>query len=82
MAAWNRSSTTPPVASRARGWPQGLLHADPQPQADYLEAFAQSGTGDDLIAAFAPDVLFLHKVENPARVADLARRFPTGADGP
>jgi glycosyltransferase involved in cell wall biosynthesis len=61
----------------ARGWPQGLLHADPQPQADYLGAFAQSGTGDDLIAAFAPDVLFLHKVENPARVADLARRFPT-----
>lgn len=61
----------------ARGWPQGLLHADPQPQADYLAAFAQSGTGDDLIAAFAPDILFLHKVEDPARVADLARRYPT-----
>lgn len=60
-----------------RGWPQGLLHADPQPQADYLAAFAQSGTGDDLIAAFAPDILFLHKVEDPARVADLARRYPT-----
>ena len=61
----------------ARGWPQGLLHADPQPQADYLAAFAQAGTGDDLIAAFAPDILFLHKVEDPARVADLARRYPT-----
>ncbi len=61
----------------ARGWPQGLQHADPQPQANYLAAFAQSGTGDDLIAAFAPDILFLHKVEYPARAADLARRYPT-----
>ncbi|WP_295582952.1 glycosyltransferase family 4 protein [uncultured Lamprocystis sp.] len=61
----------------ARGWPQGLLHTDPEPQADYLAAFARSGNGDDLIAAFAPDILFLHKVEDPARVADLARRYPT-----
>jgi len=61
----------------ARGWPQGLLHADPEPQADYLAAFEQSGTGDDLIAAFAPDILFLHKLEDPARVAELARRYPT-----
>lgn len=61
----------------ARGWPQGLLHTDTQPQADYLAAFAQSGTGDDLIASFAPDLLFLHKVEDPARVADLAHRYPT-----
>lgn len=61
----------------ARGWPQGLLHADLEPQADYLAAFEQTGTGDDLIAVFAPDVLFLHKVEDPARVAALARRYPT-----
>jgi glycosyltransferase involved in cell wall biosynthesis len=61
----------------ARGWPQGLLHADAQPQGDYLSAFDQAGTGDSLISAFAPDVLFLHKVEDPARVADLARRYPT-----
>ncbi len=61
----------------ARGWPQGLLHTDTQPQADFLAAFAQSGTSDDLIAVFAPDLLFLHKVEDPARVADLARRYPT-----
>jgi glycosyltransferase involved in cell wall biosynthesis len=61
----------------ARGWPQGLLHTDIDPQADFLSAFEQSGTGDDLIAAFAPDILFLHKVEDPARVAALARRHPT-----
>ncbi len=61
----------------AQGWPQGLLHTDTQPQADFVAAFAQSGSGDDLIASFAPDLLFLHKVEDPARVADLARRYPT-----
>ncbi len=61
----------------AWGWPQALLHTDPQPQADYLAAFDQTGTCDDLIAAFAPDILFLHKVEDPARVAELARRYPT-----
>lgn len=65
----------------ARGWPQGLLHADPQPQADYLAAFTQTGirtgTGNDSVAAFAPDILFLHKVEDPARIATLARRYPT-----
>lgn len=61
----------------ARGWPQGLLHTDPQPQVDYLAVFAQTGTGDDLIDAFDPDILFLHKVEDPARVAALASRHPT-----
>lgn len=61
----------------ARGWPQGLLHADPQPQADYMGAFACTGTGDELMAAFAPDLLFLHKVEDPARVVALAARCPT-----
>ncbi|QVL47483.1 MAG: glycosyltransferase family 4 protein [Thiocapsa sp.] len=60
----------------ARGWPQGLLHADPRPGDDYLSAFEQTGTQDDMIGAFAPDVLFLHKVEDPVRVADLARRYP------
>lgn len=61
----------------ARGWPQGLLHTDPQPHADYLSVFAQTGSGDDLIDAFRPDILFLHKVEEPARVVDLASRYPT-----
>ena len=61
----------------ARGWPQGLLHADSAPQDEYLAAFERAGTGDDLIAAFAPDLLFLHKVEEPARVAELARLHPT-----
>jgi len=61
----------------ARGWPQGLLHADVEPNGEYVAAFEMAGTGDDLIAAFAPDLLFLHKVEDPARVADLARHHPT-----
>jgi len=61
----------------ARGWAQGLLHADSAPQNEYLEPFDQAGRDDDLIASFAPDVLFLHKVESPARVAELAGRLPT-----
>ena len=59
-----------------RGWPQGLLHADGAPQDEYLAAFERAGANDDLIASFAPDLLFLHKVEDPARVAELARRLP------
>lgn len=61
----------------ARGWPQGLLHSDAQPQPEYLTAFDQAGTGEAPIAAFAPDILFLHKLEDADRVADLARRYPT-----
>ncbi len=61
----------------ARGWPQGLLHVDGAPQAEFLEAFDSAGTEDDLIASFAPDLLFLHKVEDPDRVAALAARLPT-----
>lgn len=59
-----------------RGWPQGLLYADGGPQAEYLAAFERSGTGDDLIVDFAPDLLFMHKVEDPDRVATLAARVP------
>ena len=61
----------------ARGWPQGLLHADSAPQDEYLAAFESAGTDDALIASFAPDLLFLHKVEDPVRIAGLARRRPT-----
>ncbi|KAA6183169.1 glycosyltransferase family 4 protein [Thiohalocapsa marina] len=61
----------------ARGWPQGLLHADPAPQHDYLTPFAWSGRDDRLIADLAPDVLFLHKLEEPAGVAALAAAYPT-----
>jgi len=61
----------------ARGWPQGLLHADLEPQTGYLTPFEQTGASDDLIAAFAPDIVFLHKVEDPSRIAGFARRYPT-----
>jgi glycosyltransferase involved in cell wall biosynthesis len=61
----------------ARGWPQGLLHADGAPQDEYLAAFECSGGDDELISRFAPDLLFLHKVEDPQRVAALAARLPT-----
>jgi len=60
-----------------RGWPQGLLHSDGAPQAEYLAAFDGAATGDKLIADFAPDLIFLHKVEDPERVAALAARLPT-----
>jgi glycosyltransferase involved in cell wall biosynthesis len=60
-----------------RGWAQGLLHADSEPQGEFVAAFEQTGTSDDLVATFAPDLLFLHKVEDPVRVADLAGRHPT-----
>jgi glycosyltransferase involved in cell wall biosynthesis len=60
----------------ARGWPQGLLHADGVPQDEYVAAFERAGSDDDLIAAFAPDLIFLHKIDDPARIAELSRRFP------
>ncbi|WP_462329804.1 glycosyltransferase family 4 protein [Thiohalocapsa halophila] len=61
----------------ARGLPQGLLHADPRPRPDYLGVFAETGTDEAAIERFRPDVLLLHKLEDPARVAALAARFPT-----
>ena len=61
----------------ARGLRQGLLHADPNPRRDYLGVFVEVGTDDAVIERFKPDVLLLHKLEDPARVADLAARFPT-----
>jgi glycosyltransferase involved in cell wall biosynthesis len=61
----------------ARGWPQGLLHADRAPQGGYLSAFERAGSEDELIKRFAPDLLFLHKLEEPDRVAALSRRLPT-----
>lgn len=59
------------------GWPQALWHRDPDPQPDYLAAFAQSGEGEEILSGFAPDVLLLHKTEDAALVEGLARRFPT-----
>ena len=61
----------------ARGWPQGLLHQDDAPQPEYLAAFDWHGRGDERIAEFAPDLLFLHKISDPERIAALARRLPT-----
>jgi glycosyltransferase involved in cell wall biosynthesis len=61
----------------ARGLPQGLLHTDPHPRRNYLDAFADSGTDEAVLERFSPDVLLLHKVEDPARVARLAARVPT-----
>jgi len=61
----------------ARGIPQGLLHADRAPRRDYLTAFADSGSDAALVERFRPDVLLLHKVEDPARVARLAAEVPT-----
>ena len=60
-----------------RGLPQGLLHADASPRPDYLGVFSDSGSDEALIERFRPDVLLLHKVEDPGRVARLAARWPT-----
>jgi glycosyltransferase involved in cell wall biosynthesis len=65
------------VGLAARGLPQGLLHSDPSPRRDYLGVFEDSGTDEALIERFQPDVLLLHKVEDPARVRRLAERLPT-----
>jgi glycosyltransferase involved in cell wall biosynthesis len=59
------------------GWPQGLLHGDPEPRPDFLSAFEQASADDAMLADFAPDVLFLHKVEQPDQVRRLAERLPT-----
>jgi glycosyltransferase involved in cell wall biosynthesis len=59
------------------GWPQGLLHGDPEPQPGFLAAFEQASDDDALLRGFAPDALFLHKVEDADRVRRLAERLPT-----
>ena len=59
------------------GWPQGLMHCDPAPEPDFVAAFEQASDGESVLKDFAPDVLFLHKSENPDQVRRLAERLPT-----
>jgi glycosyltransferase involved in cell wall biosynthesis len=61
----------------ARDMPQALLHADRNPRRDYLQSFADSDTDEALVDRFRPDVILLHKLEDPGRVARLAARTPT-----
>jgi glycosyltransferase involved in cell wall biosynthesis len=58
------------------GWPQGLLHSDPEAQPEFLAAFAQASHRESVLRGFAPDVLFLHKVEESERVQSLSARLP------
>jgi glycosyltransferase involved in cell wall biosynthesis len=58
------------------GWPQGLLHHDPAPENDFVTAFERSSDREAILRDFAPDVLFLHKVERADTVRELAGRFP------
>ncbi len=58
------------------GWPQGLLHQDPAPQPAFAAAFAQVSNRQSILEEFAPDVLFLHKVERADDVRRLADRWP------
>ena len=59
------------------GWPQGLLHSDPEPQAGYVAAFEQASDRTGMLEEFAPDVLFLHKLEDAEMVRQLAASRPT-----
>jgi glycosyltransferase involved in cell wall biosynthesis len=58
------------------GWPQGLLHDDPEPQPDFLAAFERAFDTESALQDFAPDLLFLHKVEDAGQVGRLAERLP------
>ena len=59
------------------GWPQGLLHQDLAPQPEFAAAFEQASSRESILQDFAPDVLFLHKVEQADDVRRLAERLPT-----
>jgi glycosyltransferase involved in cell wall biosynthesis len=60
-----------------RGWPQGLLHQDTEPQSEYLTVFHQTSNRESILEDFAPDLLLLHKVEQANTVEHLAERLPT-----
>ena len=61
----------------AHGWPQGLLHKDPDPQPDFVAAFERASDRESILEELAPDVLFLHKLEQADEVRRLAERLPT-----
>ena len=65
---------------RALGHPQALLHTDPHPREDFLETFDESASGllqtDELIHAFRPDALLIHRLADADAVERLAARAP------
>ena len=65
------------VGLRHGGWPQALLHTDPDPSAEYLGAFDQHSDRASIIHDFAPDVLLIHKFECADEIARFAEQRPT-----
>ena len=65
------------VGLRKLGWPQGLLHQDPNPDDAYTAAFEQASTEEGTLHSFAPDVLFIHRFENFQQIRQLASDYPT-----
>ena len=72
----------------AAGHPQALLHDDPRPQADFLNAFEDCAGPfepyarpmaqlERSIARFRPDVLLIHKLDDTGVVAAASRLVPT-----
>lgn len=59
------------------GWPQGLLHQDPDPDHGYTAAFDQASTEESILRSFAPDVLFIHRFEMAQQIHQLASDYPT-----
>ncbi len=63
--------------------PQALLHTDPHPRADFLQTFDDSASGllqiDDLIAAFRPDVMLIHRLADAGCGGASGRPRPGGA---
>ncbi|MFK7845583.1 MAG: glycosyltransferase family 4 protein, partial [Rhodothermales bacterium] len=62
---------------RKLGWPQGLLHQDPDPDHGYTAAFDQVSRQESILSSFAPDVLFIHKFELVQKIRQLASDYPT-----
>ncbi|MEM7252800.1 MAG: glycosyltransferase family 4 protein [Pseudomonadota bacterium] len=61
----------------ARGWPQALFHFSDTSDPEFLQPFEFSANSLAALDDFAPDVAYLHKVENEDAVRTLTERVPT-----
>jgi glycosyltransferase involved in cell wall biosynthesis len=62
---------------RRLGWPQALLHQDPNPDHGYTAAFDQASAQEAILRSFAPDVVFIHRFESVPQIRRLASAYPT-----
>ncbi len=60
-----------------RGWPQALLYEKTESDSAYCELFSDSGYELELIERFNPDLILIHKCDNPETISQLAQHART-----